>query len=173
MDQRASFLADQSEAFSLSSMAKTKSPQLWRFAISLQYDIFSCTYTNENETLPSPIALTPAGLPENLFVSATTSQGWRFLLEKHCWNFFPFLVCHSCLVDHLHLDLIHQLNGRYWNTSSHDLGCRCRSIPNSGKGDDGNTSLLGYDREFKSNFRYKTKSAFRADKKSCQIISSR
>ena len=44
MDQRASLRADQSEAFSCSFVAKTKSPHLWRFAIDLQYDMFSFTY---------------------------------------------------------------------------------------------------------------------------------
>jgi hypothetical protein len=46
MDQRASFRADQSDFFSISPIAKTKSPQLWRLAIALQYAMFSWTYAD-------------------------------------------------------------------------------------------------------------------------------
>lgn len=162
MDQRASLRADQSEVFSCSFLAKSKSPHLWRFAIALQNAMFSCTYKCQTRTYrPCNIRLLHF---RRIYSCQLLSKRCKILLEEHGRDLFPFLIGHARLVDHFHLHLVHQLYGRHRHTGSHDLGCRSGRISNGGEGDHGHASLLRYDGEFQRNLRHEAEGAFGAHK---------
>ena len=94
-------------------------------------------------------------------------------LEEHRGGFLPLTHGGARLVDNLHLNLVHDLHGCNWNTGSHDLGCSGSSIANSGKGDNGNASLLRNDCKLERDLRHDTQCALGADEKVGKVVSCR